>query len=156
MKLSDHFTLAEAVKSQAALRLGIDNTPPAPIIPRLRLVAEHILEPIRARYGVPIVPSSWYRCPALNRAIGGRDTSQHVTGEAVDFEVPGVSNFEVALFLCDRLAFDQMILEFFDGTDPHSGWVHCSYGAAEPVARQEALIFDGKSYRIFNNRNGLA
>lgn len=143
MNLSAHFSIAEAMKSQTALRLGIDNAPPDDLIPALRNVAERILEPVRRRYGVPIVPSSWYRSPELNEAIGGKETSQHCKGEAVDFEVPGVSNLELARWIEESLWFDQLILEFYDGT-PHSGWVHCSY--VEP-RRGIALTFDGKTYR---------
>ncbi|MBT6962264.1 MAG: peptidase M15A, partial [Rhodospirillaceae bacterium] len=64
--LSDHFTLAEAAKSQLAERKGIDNTPPAVLLPRLVRVASQILEPVRRRYHVPFSPSSWHRCPVLN------------------------------------------------------------------------------------------
>jgi len=129
MRLSPHFTLAEAMASNKARALGIDNTPPADVIPRLRFVAETILERIRAQHQTPIVYDgglSWYRCPALNRAVGGARNSQHVTGEAVDVEVPGVSNIELAYFVRDALDFDQLILENWDGVNPASGWVHVS------------------------------
>ena len=143
MNLSPHFTLSEASKSQVALRLGIDNTPPPTVIPKLRLVAETILEPCRAKFKKPFSPSSWYRCPELNRAIGSKLTSQHVQGEAVDFEIPGVSNLDVARFIRDELLFDQLILEFFDGS-PDSGWVHCSF--TDPYTRNDVLVFDGKRF----------
>lgn len=127
MNLSPHFTLREATKSQTATRKGIDNSPPPEFAKRLVRVAESILEPVRAHYGKPFSPSSWYRCPELNRAIGSGDNSQHVQGYAVDFEVPGVSNHDLAVWCQDNLDFDQLILEFHDPADPHSGWVHCSY-----------------------------
>lgn len=142
--LSPHFTLDEAIKSQVASRHGIDNMPPAEAIAAMRKVAENILEPIRARYGRPITPSSWYRCLKLNRILGSRDTSQHVLGEAVDFEVPGVDNLEVAQWIVGNLSFDQLILEFYDGVDPNSGWIHCSY---RYPCRGEVLRFDGKTYQ---------
>ncbi|MDZ4382791.1 MAG: D-Ala-D-Ala carboxypeptidase family metallohydrolase [Parvibaculum sp.] len=129
MRLSPHFTLAEAMASNKARELGIDNTPPANVFPRLCFVAETVLERIRAQYQTPIVYDgglSWYRCPALNSAIGGARNSQHVTGEAVDVEVPGVSNIELAYFVRDALDFDQLILEAWDGVNPASGWVHVS------------------------------
>ena len=129
MKLSRHFTLAEAMASNTARAHGIDNTPPGEIVPRLRFVAETVLESIRAHYGVPIIYDgglSWYRCPALNRAVDGAEDSQHMTGEAVDVEVRGVSNIELAYFVRDHLDFDQLILENWDGVTPSSGWVHVS------------------------------
>ncbi|MAM95664.1 D-Ala-D-Ala carboxypeptidase family metallohydrolase [Parvibaculum sp.] len=129
MQLTRHFTLAEAMASNTARVEGIDNRPPVAIIPRLRFVAETVLERIRAHYAIPIVFDgglSWYRCPALNRAVGGAADSQHMTGEAVDVEVRGISNVELACFVRDNLDFDQLILEAWDGVTPSSGWVHVS------------------------------
>lgn len=126
MKISEHFTLHEAMKSQTAERLGIDNTPPDEIKPAIIQTANLILEPVRNFYGVGFSPSSWFRCLELNRAIGSKDTSQHPKGEAVDFEVPGVSNLEVAAWIREHLVFDQLILEFWTPDDPFAGWVHCS------------------------------
>ncbi|NKB44356.1 MAG: peptidase M15A [Alphaproteobacteria bacterium] len=136
--LSDHFTLAEAAKSQLAERKGIDNTPPAAILPRLVRVASQILEPVRSHYRVPFSPSSWYRCPVLNAAVGSKGTSQHLAGRAVDFEVPGVANVDLARWCASNLTFDQLILEFYREGNPASGWVHCSI-AKEGVGRGEVL-----------------
>jgi len=141
MRLSDHFSLAEAMKSQAALRLGIDNTPPPEVLPALVRVATGILEPVRRHTGIPFRPSSWYRCPALNSAIGGAAASQHTKGEAVDFEVPGVANIQVARFIEGHIAFDQLILEFYREGEANSGWVHCSL--RHEGNRRQALRFDG-------------
>lgn len=142
MKLSEHFTLVEATKSQAAERLGLDNTPPPEAIERMRATAENILEPVRAHFGRPVFINSWYRSPEVNRAIGGVDkpgkVSQHVTGLAVDFEIPGVPNAEVAAWVRDNLTADQIILEFYRPGVPDSGWVHASY-KADGTCRQECL-----------------
>lgn len=147
MQLSPHFTLAEAMASNTARARGIDNAPGAEVIPRLRFVAETILEPIRAHYGVPIIYNgglSWYRSPALNAAVGGAANSQHMTGEAVDIEVWGVSNIDLARWVEANLTFDQLTLEAWDGSDPSSGWVHVS-AVREP--RREVLTWQpGKGY----------
>lgn len=144
MQLSANFTLEEAVKSQTALRFGIDNTPDGPTIDRMQLVAVHILEPIRTHYGIPITPSSFFRCLELNRKIGSKDNSQHIKGEAVDVEVPGISNFVLATWVKDNLRFDQLILENYTLGVPSSGWVHCSL--KEHGNRNEVLTFaDGKT-----------
>lgn len=137
-KLSDHFTLAEAAKSQIAERKGIDNKPPAALIPSLARVATQILEPVRAQFRVPFSPSSWYRCPVLNAALGSKSTSQHLSGKAVDFEVPGVANTDLARWCAAHLSFDQLILEYHRPDDPSSGWVHCSI-ASDDRARGEIL-----------------
>lgn len=146
MNLSPHFTLAEAMASNKARAMNIDNTPPAALIPRLRFVAETILEPIRAHYARPIVYDgglSWYRCAALNRALGGVSNSQHMSGEAVDIELRGVSNIELARWVRDCLSFDQLILEHWNGVDPSSGWVHVS-AAADRKMRGEVLTYRGR------------
>ena len=127
MRLSEHFTLEEMTKSQVARRYRIHNVPDLIEVQNLKKLCLHILEPVRKYYNRPISPSSGFRCVLLNRQIGSSDTSQHITGQAVDFEVPGVSNRETALWIKDELDFDQLILEFYKEGDPHSGWVHCSY-----------------------------
>ena len=92
MNISRHFTLREACRSMTADRCGIDNTAPPEVAKNLILVAENILEPIRHYFDIPFSPSSWYRCLELNKAIGSKPTSQHVKGQAVDIEVPSLSN----------------------------------------------------------------
>lgn len=128
MQLARNFTLAEMVKSQTAARQGIDNTPTDPqIVEALRAVAVSVLQPVRDHFGNPVFVTSGYRCPQLNTAIGGSANSQHMKGQAADFEVAGHSNFAVAEWVRDNLEFDQLILEFYTPGDPHSGWVHCSF-----------------------------
>ena len=146
MQLSDHFSLRELTKSQTAERQGIANEPDDEAVENLIMLCDVILEPVRNHYGTPFTPSSGYRCLELNRAIGSSDTSQHTTGEAVDFEVPGVPNKDLALWVKDNCTFDQLILEFYKDDDPTSGWVHCSY-VIEGDNRQSARIFDGKTWR---------
>lgn len=142
MDLSEHFTLAEATRSETARihRPPIDNTPPADVIARMQATAGAILEAVRAHFGVPVTINSFYRCLALNRAIGSKDNSQHVTGEAVDFEVTGVSNDAVAAWVRDNLTFDQCIREFAKPGEPSSGWVHVSFKDAG--CRKECLTIN--------------
>jgi zinc D-Ala-D-Ala carboxypeptidase len=70
--------------------------------------------------------SSGYRSPELCEAIGSSVKSQHARGEAADFEIGGVDNLELAAWIAANCDFDQLILEFYDGVDPNSGWIHCS------------------------------
>ncbi len=130
MRLSPHFTLTEMTKSATAERLGIANEPTQAMIENMRRLATKILEPVRAEFGIPFAPTSGYREPQLNKAIGGAARSQHLTGEAVDFEVPGIANLIVARWIAANLRFDQLILEFWSPGDPGAGWVHCSLKAA--------------------------
>ncbi len=145
MMLSPNFSLAEAVKSQTAVRCDIDNTPGTAEIECLHRVAELILQPVRDHYGVPFAPSSWFRSVALCEAIGSKPTSQHAKGQAADFEVPGVANVDLARWIQDNLDFDQLILEYWDAADPSKGWVHCSYVSPEDN-RNQVLRFDGDNY----------
>lgn len=135
MKLSPNFHLSEFVQSQTAARRGIKNQPGEAELTALRLLCAHVLEPVRLHFGKPVVISSGYRSPALNRAIGGAPSSQHVKGEAADFEIPGVSNVDVCRWMEANIHYDQLILEFYTPGQPNSGWVHVSY--RQPYRNQE-------------------
>jgi len=128
MNLSKNFTLAEYTKSQTALRLDIDNTPNDQHLTAAKALFENVVQKVRDRFG-PTVINSGYRGPKLNEAVGGTPTSQHCYGEAVDIEVPGVPNAEVAEWIVKNTEFDQVILEFYTPGIPDSGWVHVSYKA---------------------------
>lgn len=143
-RLSEHFTLGEAVASQFASRNGIDNMPPADLIPKLALVAQAVLEPVRFAFG-PFSPSSWYRSPLLNHAIGGAVGSQHTKGEAVDIVIPGRTPREIAKFVESHINFDQLILECWSPDLPASGWCHVSV-ISPGVPRHMAGTFFKGSY----------
>ena len=148
-KISEHFILREMCRSQTAIRQGIDNTPNDAETESLSRLSKAILEPVRMNFGKPFSPSSGFRCLELNQAIGSRATSQHWLGEAVDFEIGGIANEEVARWVKENTDFDQLILEFFDGKDPNSGWIHASYVSPEEN-RKQALVYYGKKYSIFD------
>jgi len=144
MQLSEHFTLAELTRSDMAKRLGIANQPGEREIRCLKQVSENILEPVRAHFKAPFMPNSGYRSQALNRALKSKDTSQHILGQAVDLELPHVSNFDLAFWIYKNLMFDQLILEFYEPEDPKSGWVHCSY--VPNGCRRECLTYSGGTF----------
>lgn len=126
-RLTTNFTLEELIVSPTAKRLGLSNVPSAEHIANMKYVCEMILEPVRAHFGKPVKINSSYRAPLVNKAVGGSTTSQHSNGEAVDFEIEGVSNKAVADWVADNLEFDQVILEFYSARDgTNSGWVHAS------------------------------
>ena len=140
IRLSKNFTLAECARSSTAERCGLENAPPAHLIPKIKAVAENILQPVRDHYGKPIVFNgglSWYRGPQLNSFLKGAEESQHCKGEAVDIELPGVANLALAHWIKDNLVFDQLLLEFYREDDPSAGWVHVSY--VEEDRRNETL-----------------
>ena len=137
MMLSANFSLEELTKSQTAERQSIPNNPDEDGIYYLRMVAEKILQPVRNHYGIPFTVSSGFRSVDLCLAIGSKATSQHCKGQAVDFEVPGISNMDLAYFIKTTLDFDQLILEFYRGGN--TGWVHCSVA---DTPRKDLLTYD--------------
>mgnify|MGYP001370752458 FL=1 len=141
MKLTENFTLQELIKSQTALRKGINNKPASPdIVVNLQTLCEKVLQPVREHFGKPVTVNSGYRCPKLNKAIGSSSKSQHTKGLAADIEIPGVSNKELAEYIESNLPFDQLILEFYNGVDPNSGWVHVSYVDDDKNRKQTLTI----------------
>ena len=126
-KISEHITYAEAIHSNTAKRKGIDNTPSPSHVEAMRITAEKIFEPLREWAGGPIKISSMFRSPALNEAIKGSSSSQHIKGQAMDLDdVYGYkTNSEMYHWIKDNLNFDQLIWEF--GTDTNPNWIHVSY-----------------------------
>jgi len=126
IRLSKNFALSEMVKSATAERLNVDNSPSDIHLVNLTHLAIHILQPVRDEFGV-ITINSGYRSPTLNAKVGGSKTSQHCNGQAADFESFSTPNPDLAKWIANNLEFDQLILEFYDGVNTNSGWVHCSY-----------------------------
>lgn len=146
MQLTEHFNLAEMIVSPTAKRLGLSNNPTAEHIANMKFVCEKILEPVRAHFGKPVQINSSYRSPLVNKAVGGSPTSQHSNGEAVDFEIPGISNKVVADWVADNLEFDQVILEFYNAKDgTNSGWVHASIKRNGQNRKQRLIASKSKS-----------
>lgn len=128
-RLTDHFTLREMTRSATATRLGLDNTPPGDLLLCLREVA-HTLEDIREHFGKPVIVTSGYRSPAVNKAVHGSPTSAHCLGLAADFTVVDVANADVCRWIVRNIPdYDQVIYEFGP-----AGWVHL--GLAHRPRRQ--------------------
>ncbi len=138
-----YFSIKELSASTEARKMGIDNTPTPEARANLTALVEAVLDPLRERYGYPIMVSSGYRCPRLNKAVGGAETSQHVKGEAADIYVSKPKDkamlFELIYYL---LPYDQLIWE--RGNDEAPAWIHVSY--REGNNRRECLRYDGKEY----------
>ena len=119
----NYFSIPELTSSPTATRLGIDNTPAPKVISNLKALVEKILDPLRAAYGRPIHVNSGYRSPALNHAVGGVSTSQHLLGEAADITANSRDENErlYSLVRSLRLPVDQAINEH------NFTWLHLSY-----------------------------
>ena len=149
MKLTANITLDELTKSQVAERKGIDNNPRPEQIENLKALAVNVLQPIRSHFDKPLIISSGFRCAQLCLEIGSSVNSQHTASDEsaeADFEIPGVDNKELALYIKNELEYDQLILEFYRDNEPTSGWIHCSY--SRNSNRQQllrAMREDGKT-----------
>jgi hypothetical protein len=131
VNLSTHFTLEEFIASEVAARRGIDNTMPTELMPASVAVCTQIAEPARSVLG-PLRITSGYRCPALNKAIGGAKDSQHMRAEALDL-IPvahGVRVLDLLLWIHGHVIFDQLIWEF------GGAWCHASYSLTGPQRRE--------------------
>lgn len=119
-----HFELSEFTKSATAEKLGIDNTPTAQIVLNLCVLAAQVLEPVRQRLGVPFVITSGFRCPALNKAVGGKENSYHLTGCACDIRITSQKQGEtIGKELINEPLCDLVLIE-------HKGsclWLHVQF-----------------------------
>lgn len=117
-----YFTIEELCRSDRARQMGINNTPTNDIIDSLSDLVENVLDPVREKFGSPIIVNSGYRCPELNKVVGGAPTSQHVKGEAADITTGSrEGNKRLFEIIRDNLEYDQLINEH------DFSWVHVSY-----------------------------
>ena len=151
MNISEHVSLKEAVRSNTAKRLGINNMPDNETLITMQITAKHVFEHVRNHFNEPIYISSFYRSPDLNKAIGGSKKSQHCLGEAIDIDdvYSKASNADFFYYIKDRLEFDQLIWEFGDSESPD--WVHVSYSLGNNRMRVlKAVKENGKTqYQIW-------
>lgn len=132
-----YFTFQEFERSETAYRHAIDNSVPEAAKAGIAALVDNVLDPLREAWGRPITVTSGYRCPRLNKAVGGVASSQHTKGEAADIttgnEIDNAKLFQLAIKL--KLPFDQLIFEKGDlRTGPK--WVHVSHKAGGENRRQ--------------------
>ena len=142
---SEFFTLGELTASDYAARHCLDNTPDEGSVGNLSRLVANILDPLRRHLKVPIIVTSGYRSPELNKAVGGSPKSQHTYGLAADIRVGGKSPRLVALAVHDMYrwgqmpSIDQCILEF-------DSWVHVSTSDEPRHQFLEASKIDGRTH----------
>jgi len=142
-QLGRFFSWAELTASSAARRLGIDNTPPPEAQVAMRHLVANVLDPLRTALGRPVRVTSGYRAPAVNQAVSGSTTSQHMRGEAVDIKVDGVSAEALAsAIVALGLPFDQVIWY----APERGGHVHVSFTVARENRRQTLYAKAGGGY----------
>lgn len=134
-----NFKLSEFFVSSTADKNGIKNEPSidarATIVRNINLLVDNVLDPIRDKFCAPVIITSGYRCPQVNKLVGGANNSQHMSGRAADFHVQGYNHsmmYEVFLYIFNTLEFDQLIYY------PSKNIIHVSY--VENCNRHEAFI----------------
>lgn len=139
-KISDHITMAEAIRSEVAVRKGLSNNPTPQQIENMKMWAEKVFEPTRAYVSqlrgkdTPLLLTSFLRTVAVNAAVGGSGTSSHCAGEKTGIEeaagdieanYPDFTNKDLFMLIKEKIAFDQLIWEFGDENQP--AWVHVGF-----------------------------
>jgi len=141
--MTPHFTLAELT---ATSHRQFDNTPDEQALVNLQRLAEFLERVKEALDGKPVMISSGYRSKPVNDSVGSRDSSQHRTGCAADFKVPGMTpDAVVRAIIAAGLPYDQIIREFSDPV-AGGGWTHVSIS---DTPRKQALIIDRAGTRPF-------
>lgn len=135
IKISPNFTLDELTASATAKARGISNQPGQTDVINLCALVHHVLQPLRDAMQEPIKIGSGFRSLALNRAVGGVRTSQHMKGEAADLCIDGdiQKGKKWFAYIRDHLDFDQLIWEH---NAKGTYWVHVSYRADGRNRRQ--------------------
>lgn len=131
------FTLEEMTVSQTAARLGINNVPKGAVLDNLRSTAIQMVEVRKLLGNRPIIVSSGYRSPELNKVIpGSSDTSAHTKGYAVDFTCPG---FGTPLEICNAIALSDIMSDVDQLIHEFNSWVHISF---DPRNRRQVLTIN--------------
>lgn len=139
-----YFTIKELTSSHTAKKLGIDNTPTEEIKERLTYLIESTLDKIREAFGAPIIINSGYRCPELNKAVGGSKTSHHKYGYAVDMDSDDNKKLWDTIINSD-LQWTQLINENPDKNEVPS-WVHISVNP-EDLKNEKLICKNGIYYK---------
>lgn len=134
-----HFNLSEFFRSSTAAKNGIKNEPSsdekATIVRNINLLVDNVLDPIRDKLCTQVIITSGYRCPKVNKLVGGANNSQHMSGCAADFHVKGFTRsmmYDVFFGIYYTIDFDQIIYY------RNKNIIHISY--VENGNRHEAFI----------------
>lgn len=123
LPLGKYFSWEELTASTKGRELGLDNTPGPQEQAALQALVDNVLDPLHEHVGRPIRVNSAYRSPAINAAVGGARESQHMSGEATDIKVAGLTAIQLAEIIAARYPFDELIWY----APERGGHVHVSY-----------------------------
>lgn len=121
---SEFFKLSEFTKSCTAAKYHIDNTPPADVVKNLQYGVDMVLDPLRRLHGKPVIIGSGYRCPKLNKLVGGVANSWHMKGNAADIHINSLTEAtELFNFLKEIPSVDTVLFEH----SPSAQWLHVQW-----------------------------
>lgn len=138
MQISENFKLSEFEYSNTGIRYGVENkiNGDESVIANLTALVTNVMQPLRDKINKPINITSGYRCPKLNKLVGGVENSQHLLGQACDFKINGMRPYDIAKEILDLgVVFDQLIL--------YPNFVHVSYNEQ----RNRKRVIYNSSYR---------
>ena len=116
-----NFTMSEFLKSDTAIKYNIPNVPDTKALDNLLNLIVYCLQPIRDYLGKPMIISSGFRSARINQLVHGVTNSQHLSGQAADFVVPGESVAGIIFKIqTSNIEYDQIINEY-------DKWVHISF-----------------------------
>jgi len=137
---TEHFSLSELVHSNKANELHIDNTPTPEAVANLCNLMTEVLEPARCQLGAPVIVTSGYRCPALNKAVEGVNTSQHMMGQAADLVCTKLEDKKRLFEILKKMDIDQLLWE---RNSQGTQWIHVSFnqhGVNRHMIRENYIV----------------
>lgn len=142
MQISEHFSIDDLAITTEKAYIEQNKKEAEKYKGKLTTLAVTLLEPIYVKYN-GILVTSCFRCPSLNKAIGGTTSSQHILGQAADFVMKDKATKLIDVFnwIKDKsgLRYRQLILE-------KNQWIHIAITNNDGKLN-ENLIYDGKTYK---------
>lgn len=133
-----NFTISELVYSDTAIKHNINNMPDLKSLDNMLDLIVYLLQPLRDKVARPIIISSGYRCPQLNKLVKGVANSGHLNGTCVDFVIKGMTIEQAYQFIkSSGLKYTQLIQE-------KGQWIHLQYNPLN--LKCENLRYNGKKY----------
>lgn len=128
-----NFKMSELIYSEKAIENNINNMPDINSMDNMLDLIFHCLQPVRDLIKKPMIITSGFRNPLVNRLVNGEENSQHKTGQAADFIIKGMTPAQIVdVIRKSNIDYDQLINEY-------DSWVHISYNKGKN--RKEVLKY---------------